>query len=46
MVSAARKRLCESVGYRLEQSIEDGQEVERIYRPDGSLAITAKRPQS
>jgi hypothetical protein len=31
-------------GYRVERSLEDGHYVERVIRPDGTVAIIAKRP--
>lgn len=31
-------------GYRVEKSIENGIEVQRIYREDGSLCIVAHKP--
>ena len=31
-------------GYHLEQTVEDGMLVERLYRPDGSVAVVAKLP--
>lgn len=37
------KDLMRSRGYTFTETVEDGERVERMYRPDGSLAVTARK---